>query len=414
MQLEVNSVEPNKADSESPIIPEPELFLIVEYDTEPELNLEKGVPAQKVLHELNSEESNKPDSESLIITEAVAEKETQISTEKKKTEQNLNLENSIPSQKMQLELNSESPIISESEEVHQIQISTDENSPVIIPLSPNSKQCNRNVEKEITANESTVQKRGRKRKKELGELQTSNKCLPEKQNKLTENVVETEESTVQKRTRNRNSFKEAGHKFNFETPVSVQKVQLEINTEESKKYKTPKTLTKTNDFREQYEKVNVSRISKNGQQLIFCMKPLIREFYTCTICSWKSTILEEFEKHKFEHDEIIDENVIKSEPFTELPFTELKENHKPQRSTITLIPISPKKQNLSVKKQNKQNDLENIDNEDDDSSYDENYDDIREETTNENDVADDGPDNQDKFAQVIDRLIENNNCILCL
>ena len=43
VQLEVNSGEPNKADSESPIIPEPELFLIVEYDTEPELNYHEPI-----------------------------------------------------------------------------------------------------------------------------------------------------------------------------------------------------------------------------------------------------------------------------------------------------------------------------------------------------------------------------------
>ena len=125
VQLEVNSGKPNTTGSESPMIPEPELFLIVEYDTEPELNLEKAVPAQKVRHEHNSEESNKPDSESLIITEAVTEKETQTSTEKKKNEQNFNLENTVPPQKMQIGLNSENPIISESEELHQIQISTE-------------------------------------------------------------------------------------------------------------------------------------------------------------------------------------------------------------------------------------------------------------------------------------------------
>ena len=435
VQLEVNSGKPNTTGSESPMIPEPELFLIVEYDTEPELNLEKAVPAQKVRHEHNSEESNKPDSESLIITEAVTEKETQTSTEKKKNEQNFNLENTVPPQKMQIGLNSENPIISESEELHQIQISTEKNCPVIIPLSPDSKQCNQNVEKEINANKSTEQKssRGRKRKIELLQLQASDECLTEKQNQLTENVVQIEESTVQRRsTRNRNSFKENGQKFDFETPVPVQKLQLDLNTEESKKSKTHKRLNKTNDFRKQYEKVNVSRISKKGQQLILCMKPLIREFYSCTICSWRSTILEEFEKHKFDHNKIIDENVfnenvinenvinenvsneinvIKSELFTELPLTELKENPKPQRSTITLIPISPKKQNLNVKKQNKQNDLENVDNEDDDSSYDGNYDDVREEIPYESDY---GPDNQDKFAQIIDRLIENNNCIICL
>ena len=73
---------------------------------------------------------------------------------------------------------------------------------------------------------------------------------------------------------------------------------FELN--QNQKTKRRKKMTKKSDFRHYFDLVNVTKTSKkDGKSFISKMKPLIRNFYSCSLCTqWKTTHIKEFHKHQ--------------------------------------------------------------------------------------------------------------------